>query len=204
MAAALPEFQLASELGPSLSREEELEGMVRNLTNELEELQGRETEPQPGQKCPPAMKPEERQALLQVLSDLGERVKSLELLTAKQAKEIEDLKNAKNDHAEDIAEIRDHFPRLIGEVKVRLNALEIGPDLSESSAAKAHLSALYENMEAMGRKQVTFREASRCLRVSKSRIFQLKPLISVDERFIIVHSESHKQKELIRLRKYFE
>ena len=45
------------------------------------------------------MKPEERQALLQILSDLGSRVKELETLTTKQARQIEDLENV-NDRLE--------------------------------------------------------------------------------------------------------
>jgi DNA repair exonuclease SbcCD ATPase subunit len=116
MPEALPDFQLASELGPSPSREEELEGMVRNLTNELEELRSSGTEPQPGQKCPPAMKPEERQALLQVLSDLGEKNKELEARILTLEKSIIDIKNVNDQTNERIRKVKSLAKDSIGEL----------------------------------------------------------------------------------------
>lgn len=62
------------------------------------------------------------------------------------------------------------------------------------------LDALYTEMEILGRKQVSFAEAAKILRVTRQRVQQLKAAIALDQRFIIVPSESHKQRLLIRLR----
>jgi chromosome segregation ATPase len=95
MSEALPGFQLASELGPSPSREEELDDLCHHQAEQIERLQDLATEAQPAENQPQGatIRPEEKQALVQLLSDLGERIKALELLTAKQAREIEESDN---------------------------------------------------------------------------------------------------------------
>lgn len=204
MAAALPGFMSASDLGPSPSENEQLRELCSRQAEQIERLQdGIESQPEP--KCPPAkaqasLRPDEKQQLLQVISDLDARLKLVELQADKR---IKDLERGLAEAKADITWIQESFPKLIAEDRKRLAELEAGPDLTKSDAAQAHISELFEHMEAIGRKQVSFKEASRCLHISKSRALQLKPLIAVDERFILVHSESHKQKELIRLRKYF-
>lgn len=207
MAATLPAFQLASELGPSPSREEDLEDLCSRQAEQLERLQGLATEPRGAVKLPAGtiiIRSEEKQALIQVISDLGKRVEDLERLTARRDKEIEDLHKALKEAQQDIVWIQETFPPQIAEGLRRLKALEEGPDLSDNATVQRHITALYDHMDAIGRKQVSFLEASRCLKLSKSRILQFKAVIALDARFIIVQSESHKQKELIRLRKYFE
>lgn len=62
------------------------------------------------------------------------------------------------------------------------------------------LDELYAEMTAIGRKQVDFKTAARMVKRSKSRLLQIKPLIGQDMRFMLVPSESHSQKILIRLR----
>ena len=62
------------------------------------------------------------------------------------------------------------------------------------------LDELYAEMTAIGRKQVDFKTAARMVKRSKSRLLQIKPLIGQDMRFVLVPSESHSQKILIRLR----
>ncbi|MCK9571357.1 hypothetical protein M0R72_20580 [Candidatus Pacearchaeota archaeon] len=62
------------------------------------------------------------------------------------------------------------------------------------------LDDLHKEMLAMGRKQVDFATAARMVKRSKSRMLQLKGMIGQDMRFILVPSESHSQKVLIRLR----
>jgi len=62
------------------------------------------------------------------------------------------------------------------------------------------LDELYQEMTATGRKQVDFRTAARMVKRSKSRLLQIKPLIGQDMRFVLMPSESHSQKILIRLR----
>jgi hypothetical protein len=62
------------------------------------------------------------------------------------------------------------------------------------------LDDLYKEMKAQGRKQTDFATAARMVKRSKARLFQLKTAIALDQRFILVPSESHSQKLLIRLR----
>ena len=62
------------------------------------------------------------------------------------------------------------------------------------------LNELYKEMKAIGRKQTDFATAARMVKRSKRRMIQLKTAIALDQRFILVPSESHSQKILIRLR----
>ena len=194
MSAALS-FRLASDLGPSPDELEEFATKIRSKDAELEELR----EAKSG-----AMKPKERQALVLLLSDIRKENEDLKEQAVKQAGQIEDLTKALKDIQEDIEQIRDDFPRLLAEDRRRLKLLEDGPDLSENDTIRSHIDELYTHMEAIGRKQVSFKEASRCLNLSKTRVLQFKTVIALDDRFIIVPSETHKQRKWIRLRKYYK
>jgi len=57
-------------------------------------------------------------------------------------------------------------------------------------------------MIAIGRKQTDFATAARMVRRSKRRMLQLKTAIALDQRFILIPSEMHPQKVLIRLREF--
>jgi hypothetical protein len=65
------------------------------------------------------------------------------------------------------------------------------------------LDDLYKEMKAQGRRQTDFATAARMVGRSKGRIVQLKTAIALDQRFILIPSESHKQKMLIRLREFY-
>jgi hypothetical protein len=78
----------------------------------------------------------------------------------------------------------------------RISRLE-SPRLEDDSPL---LDDLYKEMKAIGRKQTDFATAARMVKRSKARLFQLKAAIALDQRFILVPSESHSQKLLIRLR----
>jgi len=198
MSSSLPSFQLASELPPSPTREQVLEDKIREQATQLERLQD-----DGPQKKATGIKPDDLQKLIILFNTFDGRIKELEQLTKKHAIQIDDLTKDVRDTQEDIEQIRDYFPRLMAEANRRLKALEAEPSLKESATAQAHIEELYEHMETVGRKQVSFKEASRCLNLSKSRTLQLKTAIALDDRFIIIPSESHKQKRLIRLRKYY-
>jgi cell division septum initiation protein DivIVA len=75
---------------------------------------------------------------------------------------------------------------------------ELRPKPEEGSPL---LDELYKEMKAQGRKQTDFATAARMVKRSKARLFQLKAAIALDQRFILIPSESHSQKLLIRLRK---
>ena len=66
------------------------------------------------------------------------------------------------------------------------------------------LDELYKEMKAIGRKQTDFATAARMVKRSKRRIMQLKGAIALDQRFILITSESHSQKLLIRLREFYQ
>lgn len=62
------------------------------------------------------------------------------------------------------------------------------------------IEELYKEMIAIGRKQTDFATAARMVKRSKRRMLQLKTAIALDQRFILISSERHSQKVLIRLR----
>jgi hypothetical protein len=118
MSAALSDFQLASELGPSPSEADRLRELCSKQAEQIEQLQDLATEPQQAEKQPQdaVMQPSEKQALIEILSGLAERVKALELLTAKQAREIEDLQSLPKDQSDQIGLVKDGIVRLQAEV----------------------------------------------------------------------------------------
>ena len=91
---------------------------------------------------------------------------------------------------------------------IELRALEIAQDRKRISKLEhphepkdpAILDDLYKEMIALGRKQVDFATAARMVKKSKSRMLQIKAMIGQDMRFVLVPSESHSQKVLIRIR----
>jgi len=202
MSAALPAFQLASTLGPSPDEREEFAAKIRSKDAELEELR----EAKSG-----AMNPQEKQALILLLSDIRKGNEDLKKQAVKQAAQIEELSNALKDVQEDIEQIRDDFPGLIAEdrrnikeIRSKLSILETAPRTVNGKTVKSHIDGLYDHMKSVGLKQVPFRSAAKILKISKQRLHQLKPDLALDQRFIIVHSQSHSQKELIRLREYLD
>jgi hypothetical protein len=84
-------------------------------------------------------------------------------------------------------------------------------------AAQDELCAVVENMQKntpnecndpalldklfnlINRKQVYFPEAAELLKVTRQRIHQLKAAIALDNRFVLIKSESYKNRSLIRL-----
>jgi len=118
-------FQPASELGPSPSREEMLEDLVRSQAAQIERLR----EDEPRQAEIPGIRPEEKQALVQLLSDLGERIKELELLAAKQARQIEEMDNVNNRLEQQITDVKglakDRISELLAEIVDIRNAQKV-------------------------------------------------------------------------------
>jgi uncharacterized coiled-coil protein SlyX len=200
MAAAASGFMPASEPGLSPSREAELEDLCSRQAEQIERLQDLAPEPQQPTRQPQAaiIRPEEKQALVQLLSDLSKKVEDLEKLTAKQAREIEDLKVAKKDAEEDIEQIREHFPRLIMETKARLKAIEEKGKPQKTDATLAHINALASELLA----RATYAEAAKILRLDKSRVCQLRGLIASDSRFNIDWHPNRKNTKVICLKNY--
>lgn len=82
-------------------------------------------------------------------------------------------------------------------IELRLiNELRKKPEPAESPL----IDELYNHMKSVCLKQTTFAGAAKIMGVTRGRVHQLKAPIAVDPRFIIITSESHKQRLLIRLR----
>ena len=125
MSGALPSFQCAADLGPSPSREAELEDICSRLAAENEQL--RDATEQPAQQArptPAGIKPEERQVLIQLLSDLREQAKEHSRDIERLQKENADLKKSVAEAQQDIAWVQENFPKLIAEDRRRLAAVE--------------------------------------------------------------------------------
>ena len=100
------------------------------------------------------------------------------------------------------SEDMEHLARSIAEDRQRISRLET-PKIQPSNEDSPLLDELYKEMKAQGRKQTDFSTAARMVKRSKRRIIQLKGAIALDQRFILIPSESHSQKLLIRLREYY-
>jgi hypothetical protein len=136
MAAALPAFQLASNLGPSPSREQELEERCARQAEENERLR----EMLEGAEAPQAcIHPNEKQAFLQVLSDLAKRVEHLEKLAAREAAENEDLRKKNKELDGEIYEVRQMARTIIQDACKRITAIEekSKPENSETNQIRA-------------------------------------------------------------------
>ena len=99
--AQVPGFMPASEIPPeNLSREEELEELVRKLSADAERRSDMDNSGPAGQaagRLPAGPKPQEWQSLQIVISDLLEANKDLQATVKKQALQIEELKQKLQD-----------------------------------------------------------------------------------------------------------
>jgi len=207
--AQLPGFVTASEIPPgNLSREEELEELVRKLSADAErrsDMDNSGPASQATRNLTTDPKPQEWQALQIVISDLLEANKELQATVKKQAQQIEDLENANKDLQEDIEQIRDYFPKLLTEDRKRLRALEQKNKPQETEINKEHIHKLAQELLAraeMGQKGVTYKEAAKILGIKKARVCQLRTLIASDSRFDISWHPNRKNTKIICLKNY--
>lgn len=83
----------------------------------------------------------------------------------------------------------------------QLIQLRLIADLRHKAVERSPLiDELYNHMKVVGLKQTTFTGAAKILGVTRGRVHQFKAAIALDQRFIIVQSETHKQRLLIRLK----
>ena len=195
MPAALASFQLASELPPSQSREDELVETIRRQAEQLQEA--RET------KSGGGMSPQEKQALIQLLSDLSKKVEDLEKLTERQAGKIEDLQKANRALDKEIFDVREMAVCIIKDACARITAIEEKSKPHETATNLDHINALEKELLAKskaGQKGVTYAEAATILKLDKSRICQLRSLIASDSRFNITWHPNKKNTKIICLK----
>ncbi len=96
----------------------------------------------------------------------------------------------------ELESLQERFARDLAEDRQRITKLERKEPEQDSKV----IDELYKEMKAQGRRQTDFATAARMTKRTKGRLHQLKAAIALDPRFIIVRSESHSQKLLIRLR----
>ncbi len=173
-------FVPASELGPSPSREEMLEDLVRSQAAQIERLMQEE----PRQAESPGIRPEEKQALVQLLSDLGERIKELELLAAKQARQIEEMDNVNNRLEQQITDVKglakDRISELLAEIVDIRNAQKVDRkyvnDLVEELGEAQEL--IDQHADAINKVwQATKKGRMPTGKKSKARVEQLKEIL---------------------------
>ena len=161
------------------------------------------------------IRPEEKQALVQLLSDLGEQGKS-------QAKQIAGLQTVTKDQAEQIGLLRDGIVRLQGEVAScvqfqgriaedlarglqRIRAIEDKNKPQKTDVTLGHINTLAAELltrAKAGQRGVTYAEAARILKLDKSRVCQLRGLIASDSRFNVDWHPNRKNMKVICLKNY--
>ena len=149
---------------------------------------------------------EERDQDRQKIAELRRMVKNIKVL--------EEIYHGPDPSQEDLPFIRKYWevkreeikdlPMMLKAVEEDLSILEKEVhNKSKPDTPSDLLDMLYKHMKAVGIKQTTFAGAAKILQRSKGRIKQLHSQIACDQRFIIVPSESHKQRLLIRLREFY-
>jgi hypothetical protein len=207
MAAAASGFVPASELGPSPSREAELEDLCSRQAEQIERLQDLATEPQQPTRQPQGaiIRPEEKQALAQLLSDLAKRVEDLEKLTARQARRIEDLENQVRENGQEVYDVHEMAKGIIGDACKRITAMEERDKPQKTDVTLGHINILASELltrAKAGQRGVTYAEAAKILKLDKSRVCQLRGLIASDSRFNIDWHPNRKNMKVICLKKY--
>jgi hypothetical protein len=109
-------FLKASEISPGLSQEEEHQAQLDYLYGIIA-MKDAALETQPTSGPMKAEEMQEKQALLEIISDLQEGLKLCLSKIEKQGATIDDLKREASSATEAIIEIREHFPALIAGIK---------------------------------------------------------------------------------------
>ncbi|VVB63978.1 Uncharacterised protein [uncultured archaeon] len=197
---SLPGYQEGNDLDVvPRAREDELEDIIRSKDNFIEKIiEKLDHQVKHGSGV---ISGEERLTLISLLDKITCKNKELDGIANELSIQIEELTKGNGRLQQDIIDVNELARYTLRELSRRITAIE-DKKIKKSKSASVHLDKLFEDMEILGRKQVSFLEASKILNIGKSRMKQLKPNIALDGRFIIVKSRSHKQKELIRLRKY--
>jgi hypothetical protein len=132
------------------------------------------------------------QAVREAIQPLQDEILDLRGIVARQEEKIADLAATQETQADNqLIQLR-----LINQLREAAT--------KEPEVDSPLLDELYKEMVAIGRKQTDFATASRMVKRSKVRLFQLKTAIALDKRFILIPSESHSQKLLIRLREAYQ
>lgn len=211
-AMSSPDFLPASEIPPrNLAYEQELEEKIRQSEAENERLQdlaGSEApiaRPEPRKATGSGIKPQELQALQEVISDLLEANKGLQATTKKQALQIEDLQKANKKLGQEVYDVHEMARSIISDVAKRVTAIEERNKPRETENNAARLNTLAQSLIALaksGQRGVTYAEAAKILKLDKSRVCQLRSLIASDSRFDISWHPNRRNTKVICLKNY--
>ena len=206
MAAALPAFQCAADLGPSPSETEQLRDLCSRQAEQIERLEALAECPNPAPKVQAGsiIKPEEKQALIQLLSDLRERAKEQAGEIEQHKREIErlkkegeDLEKALKEAQQDIAWIQECFPPQIAEDRRRIAALESQamPRTQRKQAVRAEV--LLSLLASHGSKMLA-EDARKRMGISKSAFSLL--LRTISDKVNLKHYHLDRRKLVIILK----
>jgi hypothetical protein len=209
---AMPGFLPASEIPRrNLSRELELEEKIRQSEAEnerLRELASSETpraRPEPMKSTELTIKPQDWQALLEVISDLQTANGALQATIKRQTLQIEDLQKANKNLGQEVYDVHEMARTIIQTIAKRVTAIEEErkPKKTDNNVARLNdlAQALLVRAKA-GQKGVTYSEAAKILKLDKSRICQLRSLIASDSRFDISWHPNRKNTKIICLKNY--
>ena len=203
--AQLPGFVPASEISPgNLSREEELEELVRKLSADAErrsDMDNSGPASQAAGRLPAGPKPQEWQSLQIVISDLLEANKDLQATVKKQALQIEELKQKLQDQEAALAfqEKRlDKHSEYILDIKDRMDP--------EPQPKQKNQSEILRLLLAQNNGKMLKADARHKMGLSKSQFSDLLSTMSglVESKPLRSDRRSHvliliKNKELVRL-----
>ena len=205
MSAALPAFQLASDLGPSPSETEQLRDLCSRQAEQIERLEALAECPNPAPKSQAGtIRPEEKQALIQLLSDLREQAKEQAGEIEQHKREIErlkkegeDLEKALKEAQQDIAWIQECFPPQIAEDRRRIAALESQamPRTQRKQAVRAEV--LLSLLASHGSKMLA-EDARKRMGISKSAFSLL--LRTISDKVNLKHYHLDRRKLVIILK----
>jgi len=201
---AASDFRPASELPASLSREEQLEALVKTQAIAIERME-QMLDSQP-QQAGGKMSGQEKAAILEILSKLDKRIKDLEAITkAYPVDELDLIKDRlialqkKTDASEEL------FSSQAAQDRQRIAHLEKHSQPKETATNQAHLQAIWEELlrrQRAGTRGISYREAAAVCNVDKSTIKKLHGLIAADLRFDIIWHPKRKNTKLICLKNY--
>jgi len=197
---AASDFRPASELPASLSREEQLEALIKTQAIAIERLEAM-LDGQPQQQAGGKMSRQEKAAIITALSKLDDRLTALERATMG----LDDLKKDIKEAGENIHEVHELARYSLKTLSVRCTSLEDHNKPRDTATNLAHLQAIWEELlrrQKAGTRGISYREAAAVCKVEKSTIKKLHGLIAADLRFDIIWHPKKKNTKLICLKNY--
>ncbi len=155
-------FCLASDLGPSLSEREMYEATIRAQAEALQEARGKQSNG--------GMKPEEKQALIQLLSDIRRENEDLKKQTEKQAMQIETLQDSLLRLIERVNTLQEGLNSDIAMDRRRIKKLEGEEDQQPKQKDRSDMLRLL--LASQGGKMLA-KDARHKLGISESQLSQL-------------------------------